>query len=104
MITYVHPAALAKSAPHPNAGKLLASFILSADGQKMLRDQGRIPGHRDIDPKYFRCGKVKLIAERSQPSERIRTGMAKKCGQSSASDNCGGSNRSNSSNTFIIDL
>jgi ABC-type Fe3+ transport system substrate-binding protein len=42
VITYVHPVALAKSAPHPSAGKLLMSFILSADGQKMLRDQGRI--------------------------------------------------------------
>ena len=28
---------------HPNAGKLLMSFILSADGQKMLRDQEEFP-------------------------------------------------------------
>ena len=59
VITYVHPAALAKAAPHPSAGKLLMSFILSADGQKMLRDQGRIPGHRDIDPKVFSLRQVK---------------------------------------------
>jgi iron(III) transport system substrate-binding protein len=62
VITYVHPVALAKAAPHPNAGKLLVSFILSADGQKMLRDQGRIPGHRDIDPKVFSLRQVKLVA------------------------------------------
>jgi iron(III) transport system substrate-binding protein len=62
VITYVHPTALAKSAPHPNAGKLLMSFILSADGQKMLRDQGRIPGHRDLDPKVFSLRQVKLLA------------------------------------------
>jgi iron(III) transport system substrate-binding protein len=62
VITYVHPVALAKSAPHPNAGKLLMSFILSADGQRMLRDQGRIPGHRDIDPKVFSLRQVKLQA------------------------------------------
>jgi iron(III) transport system substrate-binding protein len=62
VITYVHPAALAKSAPHPNAGKLLMSFILSADGQRMLREQGRIPGHRDIDPKVFSLRQVKLQA------------------------------------------
>ena len=62
VITYVHPAALAKAAPHLGAGKLLMSFILSADGQKMLRDQGRIPGHRDIDPKVFSLRQEKLLA------------------------------------------
>src|SRR5262249_297857 len=62
VITYVHPAALAKAAPHPSAGKLLMSFILSADGQKMLRDQGRIPGHRDIDPKIFSLSQAKPLA------------------------------------------
>ena len=62
VITYVHPVALAKSAPHPNAGKLLMAFILSADGQKMLRDQGRIPGHREIEPKVFPLRQVKLLA------------------------------------------
>jgi iron(III) transport system substrate-binding protein len=62
VITYVHPVALAKSAPHPNSGKLLMSFILSVDGQRMLRDQGRIPGHREIDPKVFSLRQVKLLA------------------------------------------
>jgi iron(III) transport system substrate-binding protein len=62
VITYIHPVALAKSAPHPNAGKLLMSFILSVDGQKMLRDQGRIPGHREVDPKVFSLRQVKLFA------------------------------------------
>jgi iron(III) transport system substrate-binding protein len=55
VITYVHPMVLAKGAPHPNAGKLLISFILSVEGQRMLRDQGRIPAHRDVDPKCFPC-------------------------------------------------
>ena len=62
VITYVHPVALAKSAPHPNTGKLLMAFILSADGQRMLRDQGRIPGHREIEPKVFPLRQVKLLA------------------------------------------
>jgi len=80
VITYVHPAALAKAAPHPSAGKLLMSFILSADGQKMLRDQGIIPGHRDIDPKVFSLRQVKLLAsdpglakEYGPAGEEIRT-------------------------------
>jgi iron(III) transport system substrate-binding protein len=46
---------LAKGAPHPNAGKLLISFILSLEGQRMLRDQGRIPGHREVEPQVFSC-------------------------------------------------
>lgn len=62
VITYVHPVALAKSAPHPNAGKLLMSFILSVEGQGMLRDQGRIPAHREVDPKVFSLRQVKLLA------------------------------------------
>jgi iron(III) transport system substrate-binding protein len=62
VITYVHPIALVKAAPHPNAGKLLISFILSVEGQRMLRDQGRIPGHRDVDPQVFSLRKVKLHA------------------------------------------
>jgi iron(III) transport system substrate-binding protein len=62
VITYVHPIALMKGAPHPNAGKLLVSFILSVEGQRMLRDQGRIPSHRDIDPQVFPLRNVKLQA------------------------------------------
>jgi len=62
VITYVHPIALMKSAPHPSAGKLLISFILSVEGQRMLRDQGRIPSHRDIDPQVFSLRGVKLQA------------------------------------------
>ena len=62
VITYVHPIVLAKTAPHPNAGKLLINFILSAEGQRMLRDQGRIPGHREVEPQVFSLRNVKLQA------------------------------------------
>ncbi|HEX5608377.1 MAG TPA: extracellular solute-binding protein [Candidatus Binatia bacterium] len=62
VITYVHPIALMKSAPHPNAAKLLIGFILSTEGQRMLREQGRIPSHRDIDPLVFSLRNVKLFA------------------------------------------
>jgi iron(III) transport system substrate-binding protein len=62
VITYVHPIALMKGAPHPNAGKLLMSFILSIEGQRMLREQGRIPSHRDVDPQVFSLRNVKLQA------------------------------------------
>ena len=62
VITYVHPVTLARSAPHPNAGKLLMSFILSTEGQKMLRDQGGVPSHREIDPQVFSLRQIKLQA------------------------------------------
>jgi iron(III) transport system substrate-binding protein len=62
VITYVHPIVLTKGAPHPNAGKLLISFILSVEGQRMLRDQGRIPGHPEVEPQVFSLRNVKLQA------------------------------------------
>ena len=62
VVTYVHPVALARQAPHPNAGKLFIGFLLSQEGQKMLREQGRIPGHRGIDPQVFSIRNVKLQA------------------------------------------
>src|SRR5439155_20660797 len=62
VITDVLPGTLARSESHPNAGKLLMSFILSAEGQKMLRDKGRIPSHRDVDPQVFSLRQVKLQA------------------------------------------
>ena len=51
-----------KAAPHPNAGKLLMSFVLSVEGQRMLCEQGRIPSHPDVDPRIFSLRNVKLIA------------------------------------------
>jgi len=74
VITYVHPIVLAKGAPHPNAGKLLIGFILSVEGQRMLRDQGRIPAHRDVDPKVFSLRDVKLQA--SDPRQAKEYGPA----------------------------
>lgn len=62
VITYVHPVTLMKGAPHPNAAKLLIGFILSLEGQRMLRDQGRIPSHREVDPLVFPLRNVKLFA------------------------------------------
>jgi iron(III) transport system substrate-binding protein len=67
VITYIHPAALAKAAPHPNAGKLLIAFMTSAEGQKLLRGQGRIPSRRGVDPQVFSLRNIKL-----QPSDPLQ--------------------------------
>ena len=61
VITYLHPIALARHAPHPSAGKLFINFVLSKEGQTMLREQGRIPSHRDVNPKVFSLDGVKLF-------------------------------------------
>ncbi|MGH7823813.1 MAG: ABC transporter substrate-binding protein [Candidatus Binatia bacterium] len=61
VITYVHPIAVARHAPHPNAGRLFMTFVLSEEGQQMLRDQGRIPSHPNVDPDVFSLKNVKLF-------------------------------------------
>jgi iron(III) transport system substrate-binding protein len=37
-----------KSAPHPNAAKLLVDFIISKEGQQVFRDADYIPAHPDV--------------------------------------------------------
>lgn len=41
---------LVKNAPHPNAGKLLIDFILSEEGQELMREAGYIPTHPNVEP------------------------------------------------------
>jgi iron(III) transport system substrate-binding protein len=61
VITYLHPIALAKNAPHPNAGKLFMNFLLSREGQTVLQEQGLIPAHREVDASAFQLKGVKLF-------------------------------------------
>jgi iron(III) transport system substrate-binding protein len=48
----VQPTALvlAARALHPNAARLFANFLLTADAQVLLAEQGRIPARFDVDP------------------------------------------------------
>ena len=50
IVTTGGPVGLAAKAQHPNAGKLLIDFILSKDGQSLLRRYYRIPSRRDLEP------------------------------------------------------
>lgn len=61
VITYLHPVAIARHAPHPKAAHLFLDFLLSKEGQNMLREQGRIPAHRGVEPKVFSLKDVKLF-------------------------------------------
>lgn len=63
VITYLHPVALARHAPHPNAGRLFLSFVLSREGQRMLSAQGRIPSRSDVEPQVLKEAKgMRLFA------------------------------------------
>ena len=45
----LHPLALSKKAPHPNAGKLFIDYVLSEEGQKMIASFYRIPSRNGVD-------------------------------------------------------
>ena len=49
-VVQVNPVMLAAKAPHPNAARLFADFILSKEGQEMLRGFQRIPVRKDVEP------------------------------------------------------
>ncbi len=49
-VTQVNPAMIGAKAPHPNAARLFYDFMLSKEGQEMLRGMQRIPVRRDVDP------------------------------------------------------
>lgn len=46
-----NPGGLVKNAPHPNAGKLLLDYILSAEGQAVLRNATYLPANPAVPPK-----------------------------------------------------
>jgi len=50
VVTQVNPAMIGAKAPHPNAARLFYDFILSKEGQEMLRGFQRIPVRKDVDP------------------------------------------------------
>ena len=43
-------AVVAVAAPHPNAARLFANFLFSADAQVVLAQSGRVPARQDVDP------------------------------------------------------
>jgi iron(III) transport system substrate-binding protein len=52
---------LPKSAPHPNAAKVLIDFILSKEGQSILYEVKRSPTRTDLGQPVARVAKVKLM-------------------------------------------
>jgi iron(III) transport system substrate-binding protein len=49
-VTQVNPVMIAAKSPHPNAARLFYDFILSKEGQEMLKGMQRIPVRKDVEP------------------------------------------------------
>jgi iron(III) transport system substrate-binding protein len=50
IISRLNPVGVAAYARHPNAGKLYVDFVLSREGQTIIRDFRRIPSRLDVAP------------------------------------------------------
>lgn len=49
-VTQVNPAMIGAKAPHPNGARLFLDFVLSKEGQEMLKGMQRIPVRKDVEP------------------------------------------------------
>ena len=48
VITSPSQVAVSAKAPHPNAARLFVDLLLSAEGQALIRDRGRVPARNDL--------------------------------------------------------
>ncbi|MBI2985936.1 MAG: extracellular solute-binding protein [Deltaproteobacteria bacterium] len=53
--------ALAKNAPHPNSARLFIDFVLSREGQTVIRGLNRNPTRGDVEQPVARAAKLKLF-------------------------------------------
>jgi iron(III) transport system substrate-binding protein len=60
---------LSKGAPHPYAGLLLVDFILSKEGQEIIRDRDRIPVNSTVESPLSKF-KYQLVESTFSPEER----------------------------------
>ncbi|HZD40304.1 MAG TPA: extracellular solute-binding protein, partial [Terriglobales bacterium] len=52
---------LAKNSPHPNAARLFIDFILSREGQSVIRSLNRNPTRGDVEQPVPRASKIKIF-------------------------------------------
>jgi len=50
IVTSINVVALSAKAPHPNGAKLLINYILSEEGQNIIRDVSRVPARPGVKP------------------------------------------------------
>jgi iron(III) transport system substrate-binding protein len=50
VLVSIEPLSVAAKAPNPNAARLFVDFLLSKEGQGLMRDRSRIPSRPDVPP------------------------------------------------------
>jgi iron(III) transport system substrate-binding protein len=65
----MHPLAIAAAAPHPNTSRLFVDFVLSKEGQLLMKNLGRVVSRMDIPQEEF--SQVKIVAEDTALADRI---------------------------------
>src|SRR3972149_5867897 len=60
VLSRVYTIALTQNAPHPNVGRLYIDFVLSEEGQKVLRSFGRSSSRKGIEPDELQKRGVKF--------------------------------------------
>ena len=59
VVAILEVVAITSNAAHPNAARLLVDFMLSVDGQDLIKGFGRVPGRRGIEPLDKEIAKIK---------------------------------------------
>ncbi len=59
VVAILEVAAVTATAKHPNAARLLMDFMLSVDGQNLIRSFGRVPGRPGVKPIDKKLGEIK---------------------------------------------
>jgi ABC-type Fe3+ transport system substrate-binding protein len=65
----MHPIGLSAAVPHPNAGRLFIDFVLSREGQTLMKSLGRVISRSDIPQEDL--GRFKMIADDITLADRI---------------------------------
>ena len=65
----IHPLALAAHAPRPNAAKVFIDYVLSKEGQMLIKNMGRVTSRSDIPQEEF--AKVKIVPEDPAIADRL---------------------------------
>ena len=65
----MHPIGLSAAVPHPNAGRLFIDFVLSREGQTLMKNLGRVISRSDIPQEDL--GRFKMIADDITLADRI---------------------------------
>jgi iron(III) transport system substrate-binding protein len=65
------PIGIMAGAPHPNSARLFIDYLLSKEGQELVRNLGKIPARGDVTPRInIERDKIRMIP----PEEEARTG------------------------------